>query len=908
MTTISIDIAAIFREIRLTVREITNERAAANEKRKAAQLLVYRALSLRPALDHMKPPTGMLADVDWYTELRATFSAGIFRRLGQNEHFKRMASLGGTGARARIMLLLLWIIGHRLSEDSVARLLSTAFGDAIKRDDSENQDLENEINALVSVKEVLVSLRKMIKRKLPLPSDRNPFLGHDYTPEDEDKPLPRSELWGYALPEDERYEYDVRNNPALLIRPLPGKTIIPQTKLTILIIQWAACNFGLGKKVYSAEDIDPDAFWNADPPPAAEHDGEDEDEDRLSLSSFSSRGSFVLEIHEGAATAPYDAEWQDDPTEDWVHSRFCSVYPLHGWVHRSFVRVLLFNSFCGTQTLPEPSEILGAVHVADRLVQRLPPDIWDYAQQFIIARALLFSEAENKTQTWDPVFAELSPRERGNTVIFVDALRWIEAARDVGYPPWLKQTAIFLQNPRALCQDAPDILALPTLSSRDTRSSMNVLPKLDPSTCICGECALIEAQQPSSLESFRSQYLVVMSSRPQGCEALARTWEPLISTAETWLDALLSRVESQFALFPDVDRRMGPAVLETANAMGVVVGSLLSDQDLLRFFVALCMLQDHIPVAIPKPPGPFGLGYVVTLPWTADREDYKADVEGPDRVLFATGGWLYDSIGTEGITLLHQGDEFKVVYRTNMPGKFSAVCMPQFKGDFVSLFPDLLPVLTQGALAGSEAIEEQDNTMELTLVLSRLPTDGFPLLSVCSETAFAAPRGSLAALVRVKCLDRVLETVWRPDLKRGSPCEHTASWRRATRQSLTATDLIGRVLPPSDSSTDVPTLTKLAFASSDEVAAQSQQRLREMMEALSRRVEPLTVAGSPLERTRAVIVRCGVKDGPVDAVAVLSASVRKKVYIFDRSECWECALIRMSEDGRSVGISIDTKY
>lgn len=65
------------------------------------------------------------------------------------------------------MLLLLWIIGHRLSEDSVAKLLSAAFGDAIKRDG--NQDLEEELNQLMSVKEVLVSLQKMIKTKLPLP-------------------------------------------------------------------------------------------------------------------------------------------------------------------------------------------------------------------------------------------------------------------------------------------------------------------------------------------------------------------------------------------------------------------------------------------------------------------------------------------------------------------------------------------------------------------------------------------------------------------------------------------------------------------------------------------------------------------------------------------------------------------
>ncbi|KAJ7429700.1 hypothetical protein FB451DRAFT_602557 [Mycena latifolia] len=98
-------------------------------------------------------------------------------------------------------------------------------------------------------------------------TDRNPFQGRDYNLEDEDKALPRSELWGYALPEELRYEYDIRQNPTLLLRPLPAKTIIPQTKLTILVIQWAACNFGLGKKVYAAEDIDPEAFWNADPPP-----------------------------------------------------------------------------------------------------------------------------------------------------------------------------------------------------------------------------------------------------------------------------------------------------------------------------------------------------------------------------------------------------------------------------------------------------------------------------------------------------------------------------------------------------------------------------------------------------------------------------------------------------------------
>ncbi len=83
MASISIDIAAVVGEIREIVSSIQENRVAQKEKRKTAQLLVYRALSLHPALDHMKPPTGMLADVDWYHELRKpSFVAGIFRKLG----------------------------------------------------------------------------------------------------------------------------------------------------------------------------------------------------------------------------------------------------------------------------------------------------------------------------------------------------------------------------------------------------------------------------------------------------------------------------------------------------------------------------------------------------------------------------------------------------------------------------------------------------------------------------------------------------------------------------------------------------------------------------------------------------------------------------------------------------------
>jgi len=201
--------------------------------------------------------------------------------------------------------------------------------------------------------------------------------------------------------------------------------------------------------------------------------------------------------------------------------------------------------------------------------------------------------------------------------------------------------------------------------------------------------------------------------------------------------------------------------------------------------------------------------------------------------------------------------------------------------------------------------------MELTLVLSRFQTDAFPLLSVCSQTGFAAPRGALAALVRVECLDRVIETVWKPDVRQGAPCEHTALWRQATRNSPTGVNLILRVLPPSAASVkaaDTTAFSELGFRALEDVPVRRHKLLKEMLDELSRRVEPLMKPGSPVERMRACIVRCGAKDGPVDAVVVLAASLRKNVYVLDRHECWDCALIRMSEDSRTIGISIDTKY
>lgn len=62
------------------------------------------------------------------------------------------------------------------------------------------------------------------------------------------------------------YEFDVKRNPVILLRPLQDRVLVPQTKLSLLMIQWLARNSGLGGKVFSPFESDTQVFWNADPP------------------------------------------------------------------------------------------------------------------------------------------------------------------------------------------------------------------------------------------------------------------------------------------------------------------------------------------------------------------------------------------------------------------------------------------------------------------------------------------------------------------------------------------------------------------------------------------------------------------------------------------------------------------
>lgn len=470
-----------------------------------------------------------------------------------------------------------------------------------------------------------------------------------------------------------------------MLYPLKDIIIIPQTKLTLLVIQWAACNFGLGKKVYSEEDVDPCAFWNADP-------------------------------------------------------------------------MLIQDLFA------------------------LP----DYGDQ-------LDSESSSNL---------IPPPE--------------------------------LENHR------PD--------------AIYVFPEFNVDTCTCRGCASFQSaylrNNPRSFLKLFDNYCHTFTSHrdpqpsPGGpgpmqlqlCDALERAWEPELQAAEDWLDNLIGRVNCSDSTLPwPEERRTSAAVLQVANMMGVRIESQLSDEQLLHFIVMLAIVVAD--KTLPEPLGDSGIGYIVSLPWAADREEFRAVHDGdgvPDRTLFVTGGWLYDLAYMEGVTVLHEREDVRIIYNTTMPATVFPICMRDIPPTFIWERPHRHIDMLEPASSTPSTSRPSDmgaESLKTTIILSDIQSDPF-LLHSRSPPEYAA----LAALIRVEVYGRSVESIWRPDVTMGSPCEHEHLWNHMTYCSPTAFDLI-RQDPP---------------------------------------------GRSILGRYQSCIVRCGANDGQVHAMVILAASLKKKVYILHR--------------------------
>ena len=662
--------------------------------------------------------------------------------------------------------------------------------------------------------------------------------------------------------------------------------IIPQNKLTLLLIQWATSNFGLGKKVYSRGDIDPSALWNADPPFIDE-------EDAAGPSPPTSEWAF--EIFDGVDPPPHDYPFQDLPADEFLHVRYCHTYRVHGWVHDSLCRILLFNALCGAQQLPPHADATAAVHVARRLASRLGEDIVKYMEPFIVDGALTeWRNAETSSQ-WAPQFETWSEAERGMTAIFYDAAK---LDFDVDYPRAVTTMRHFLIDPLSYCPDAADILALPLMSQHPARAPpSNTLPPLDPAACTCGECALVESRISRDLNAFGHEYASIADGAAvRGCAALARAWEPVLRAAEEWQEALLGRIATDFAAFPwTYDRRAGPAVLGIANKMRVAVGTHLSVQDLLRFAVALGTTKLDgdgrlfVTAVVMRPLPPGGLGYISTTPFAEDREPYRNDGDRMDYVIYAGGGWLDELAGSEvtdadgGIMLLHSTDQLSIEYYSLNPAAANALCMPLPTPDFASHLPPAHDAENSTVVAARSAGSAGGEiTYRKSIVASNLKSDGFPLLSVL-DPGFPSTRGALAALVRVTLCDgRVVESAWKPAVALGAECEHRAAHGRMACCAPTAADLLRAVARPDDALAAALERNRWDWdflAETEAADKRCRAALRARREEWQRRTARLRGRGCPLERHRACIVRCEADDGPAEPIVVLAASLGKKVYV-----------------------------
>ena len=926
------DIGSIIQQVRESLLVVLDTKRSEDEKEDHARLCVYRALSIHPALGMMKPPTHDLGDLDWYTELGPQLGSlsGLFKKLGQNEHFKRTSLLGESGRRARIMMLLCWVIGHRLPLDRVRQLLSTAVGDAL--DSTETKDLADALQMLHHdlVQKVLKQIASMIKTRLPLPKERNPFYGEDFIQEDEDKAVPRAELWvyndplnggytqlrfimaiklirGFRLLDHERYEFDVKHNPTVLLRPMASRVLVPQTKLSLLVVQWTTRNFGLGIKVFKREDIDPDAFWNADPPrrsfppmPITRVTLELDDTD--------------MELNEGYKTDDLDGDdtsmlsdyglsladaFQDWPLEEWIHARFCHVYHLHGWAHDRFVRVLLFSLFSHQQSLPSNDEVLTAIHVAKRFRRRLGDDICATIEPFVVANSMKGWTESGVTgdHPWIPKFRDMSKDERGLTVIFSDAAREVlnlDSIMEPG-PPTFYEAYSFLTDPTVDCPDQSDILAIPLVEDSSRRPHFDV-PSVDPERCTCSNCVTSQYHLHQDLDHFQMKYLAILSgSNMSGCHAIEMAWDPFMTEAERWVDTFTNRIDCPFELYPNIsERRLGIAIVEVLFTLKLNIGVHLDTRQLLRFLTHLRfrhlypeqfsndtteLLKDNFAYVMPADP----------------------DDENPLDVLSTAGGWLYDLAGgglddpNATIYFIPNSETLEIRHISTSIPEIQAIHMPEREINV----PTIIPPDHTAMDALTTTFDNMSDLPEPSGIIMELSEDvkhGFSFLGSSRE-------GYGVQLSTTYC-NRLIQTWWRPKVEVGRPCLHIPEYGRMTRCSLTSDQVLLQLKPQSESNIQLETSTEALLVNPETIG---QGVKSAFLTEHKEKTRHLTAWQAPLEPGRLCIVRCGPKEGPVDPVILLAGSLGMRVYIFHFKECWNCACLRMRALGCTLGIAFGTK-
>ncbi|KAF9489170.1 hypothetical protein BDN71DRAFT_1456483 [Pleurotus eryngii] len=944
---VTVDLEGIRSHVEESSRIVQDLKEKAKDRDTHSHLSVYRALSVHPALSSLQPPTDILGDLDWYQELNSSLPSfgGIFRSFKQNSHFKRASTLGEEGTRARIMLLLLWVVGHRLPLDKVRQLVSTAIDDGMSVLGSRAKGNGEPLLGLYQVQGVVEQLARMIKTRLPLGKESNPFYGHDFTADDEDKAMPRDELWVYddslgkGLPATMRYELDVKRNPVVLLRPLQDRVLVPQTKLSLLVIQWLTRNFGLGKKVFSPFEIDTQAFWNADPPSP----------------DISTPGSeFDMDISDVAELQTIFDAFQDLPLEEWVHLRFCRSYRVHRWAHDIFVRTILFSAYCGRRSVPSSHEISQSISTAAFFRTRLLQDIVDEIQIHLMIGSMEIW-ANVGGENWEKPFRDMTKEDRGLMVIFSDVANefFLYTTSLPTGPPAFMEVFSFLIDPALDCPGEPDIVdVIRYLEEGAVSSSENVedggsafqIPILDPTTCGCSRCVRVHNQVVAEhMENFQMKYIAWMNDEKgrDGCNALADAWEQVIQAAEEWVEEhILEKVESPLDIFPySPDRRLGIAIVHVLANMELKANAVLRGVDLLRFVTDLRYSHIH-PDSFLGKKGLLDdeaelLGFVIPAEDDADRvvdsssqmgdSDDELEVEQDRATLCVSGGWLYDLASSQRddvdtVHIIPESRSLRIQILSTIYPAPRAVHMPRMAAVPPVTIPHSHTLLDAPDTPDpSLPMASVDHAPVISIELSDLAAHGFPAAraeergSLASEAGNEIHRDGYSAQMSVIYQNRLFRTWWRPDVVVGQPCAHQAEYRRMTCCSMTSNQILLQV-PPMNCCPTLPVNKDDYPAPGISLDSPNDYEARKQYDEYQKFATSILVEhDGPLEAGHMRIVRCsesGSEDseGPADPLIILAASLRLRVYIVSTRECCLCACERMRVQSCSVGMAMVSSH
>ncbi|KZT36266.1 hypothetical protein SISSUDRAFT_75231 [Sistotremastrum suecicum HHB10207 ss-3] len=610
--------------------------------------------------------------------------------------------------------------------------------------------------------------------------------------------------------------------------------------------------------------------------------------------------------------------------DEYIHERFCSIFPVHNWAHDHLIRALIFSRLCAQEYFMSIDEVVAIFVLSKDLRIKAPNDIWLSIAPHLINQGIEGFITEERPVGTRPEMMDLtkmSPFARSQCVSFANLLK---SDPEAGFPPaydFISEIRSYVELQDEWDWGMEETWNLPHIRRSLFEHSYNQLPPLKPELCVCGKCKIDEERLEKNNTTFRKCYqTMIEDGHARGCTALQESWEPFMEAAEEWLEDIGLTVQATGeAFYQRAGERKGPATLDTANALHLHVGSELQTRDRLRIVSTLR-----------SPTIPTILSGDLKVPLALSSEDvgyliiYRGEVE-----LITSGNWLpeldekpFEHLQSQVYVLSTLND---CTIRFDESKLDERACLPYYPS---MEEPWYLPNAHDRSPSEEWIVELPDastRTKNVIIECSRRADHGYPLFSMAKNQQHHGQALQLKASYQ----RRTFETWWRPVIVRGRRCPHSELYQKGTRCSLAAKDVLLQLKRRSDRYTEEcdnlretqPTCR--AFGGScisepdcrctNEKFLEARERWREdfrqtLLGQFTRQHQYILGNDGPFSRHNAIIVRCPDPDA-LHPLIFLSASCGRRIYLINYQECWDCACERMIISGCSVGIDVTaTEY